>query len=356
MLNQRRTEASKRVRRGTAKPRWGWSGVALLTRPQLSASDIDLASLLPGHQSSEAQIVLRLCDLEARYRRYLHQDEFGPTRAERMAALRSLLEQFDLLTSRLLELPGDLQVQLSHHLARCAYSDERVPDNFQAYRGDVAVVQQIAEAAVGVERILHAAPIRCDWELTARLSDAAQATAELLSALDTTTAGTIAIDCPTLEIDVDIDIDIDVIGFATVTARIERLRYRVGLALTRLEQRHGPERCESLRWLVWQLCDLYHRETGRRVTNSAVRASHCNASGTNYTAKPESPAGHFVLAAVEILQPSEAWAKEPDHWGAQRRAGILNRGGLERAVYFVLREYVAHHPYSGRRRRRTPVK
>jgi hypothetical protein len=297
--------------------------------------------------------VLRLCDLGARYRRYLHQDEFGPTRAERMAALRSLLEQFDLLTSRLHELPGDLQVQLSHHLAHCAYSDEPVPDNFQAYRGDVAVVQQIAEAAVGVERILHAAPITRDRELTARLSDAAQATAELLSALDTTTAGTIAVDtdCPTLAIGADIDIDL--IELATVTARIERLRYRVEQALERLEQRRGPERCESLRWLVWQLCDLYHRETGRRVTNSAVRASHCNASGTNYTAKPESPAGHFVLAVVEILQPSEPWAKEPDHWVAQRRARILKRGGLERAVYFVLREYVAHHPYSGRRRRRT---
>jgi len=143
-----------------------------------------------------------------------------------MAALRSLLEQFDLLTSRLHELPGDRQVQLSHHLAHCAYSDEPVPDNFQAYRGDVAVVQQIAEAAVGVERILHAAPIRRDRELTARLSDAAQATAELLSALDTTTAGTIAVDtdCPTLAIGADIDIDL--IELATVTARIERLRYR----------------------------------------------------------------------------------------------------------------------------------
>lgn len=273
-----------------------------------------------------------------------------------MAALRSLLEQFDVLMLRLHELPKDFQLQLSDHLARDANSGERDLDNFQAYDGDVAVVRRIAEAAVGVERILHAAPIRSDRELTARLSDAAQATAELLSALDTTTAGTIAIDidCPTLEIGADIDIDL--IELATVTARIDRLRYRVGLALTRLEQRHGPERCESLRWLVWQLCDLYHRETGRRVTNSAVRASHCNASGTNYTAKPESPAGHFVLAVVEILQPSEAWAKEPDHWVAQRRARILNRRGLERAVYFVLREYVAHHPYSGRRRRRTPVK
>src|ERR1700756_550308 len=103
--NHRRTEASNNVRQGTGKPRWGWSGVAPLTGPQLSASDIDLPSLLPGHQSSDTQIVLELCDLGARYWRYLHQDEFGPTRAERMAALRSLLEQFDVLMLRLHELP-----------------------------------------------------------------------------------------------------------------------------------------------------------------------------------------------------------------------------------------------------------
>src|SRR6266446_7702972 len=82
MPNQRRTEAAKRVRRGTAEPRWGWSGVAPLTGPQLSASDIDLPGLLPGHQSSDAQIIRTLCDLGAKYHRYLHQDEFGPTRAE----------------------------------------------------------------------------------------------------------------------------------------------------------------------------------------------------------------------------------------------------------------------------------
>jgi hypothetical protein len=185
MPNQRRTEASNNVRRGTAKPRWGWSGVAPLTGPQLSASDIELPSLLPGHQSSDTQIVLKLCDLGARYWRYLHQDEFGPTRAERMAALRSLLEQFDLLMSRLHGLPEDLQLQLSDKLSHDESLVERDLDNFQTYRGDVAVVQQIAEAAVGVERILHTAPTIRDVELMAGLSDAAQETAELLSALDT---------------------------------------------------------------------------------------------------------------------------------------------------------------------------
>ena len=102
-----------------------------------------------------------------------------------MAALRSLLEQFDLLMSRLHGLPEDLQLQLSDKLSHDESLVERELDNFQTYRGDVAVVQQIAEAAVGVERILHNAPTIRDVELMAGLSDAAQETAELLSALDT---------------------------------------------------------------------------------------------------------------------------------------------------------------------------
>jgi len=346
MPNQRRTEAAKRVRRGTAEPRWGWSGVAPLTGPQLSASDIDLPGLLPGHQSSDAQIIRTLCDLGARYRRYLHQDEFGPTRAERMAALRQMLDRFELLVSRLHGLPEDLQLQLSSRLAPSAISAEREVDNFQAYRGDVAAVQQIAEAAGDVEHIVDKAPTTDGADLMAALSDAAQKAAELLSALDTTTAGTIAIDIdrPTLEIGADVDIDL--INFATVSARIERLRYRVELVLTRLEQRRGPERCESLRWLVCQLCDLYHRETGRPVTSSAV-------FDYLYEGAPQSPAGKFVLAAAKASCPPQAGCATPISAVAQRH---VDREWLGRPVYFAMREYVALHRGSKHRRGRKPLK
>jgi hypothetical protein len=60
-----------------------------------------------------------------------------------------------------------------------------------------------------------------------------------------------------------LDVNIDL---AIVRARIERLQHRAAMFLARLEERRGAERHESLRWLVWQLCDLYHYETGRRVT------------------------------------------------------------------------------------------
>src|SRR5262249_28839654 len=103
-------------RRGEAEPRSGWSGAAPLPPAPLSAWDTDLEALLPSHHSPIEQIVLELRDLGRRYHRYLHQDELGPTRAERMAALRSVLDQLDLLLSRLNGLPGHLRLWLSTQL------------------------------------------------------------------------------------------------------------------------------------------------------------------------------------------------------------------------------------------------
>jgi hypothetical protein len=322
-------------RQGKAEPRWCWSGVAPVAAVRLSASEIDLRILLPDNRSPIEEIVLALGDLGGRYQRYLHQDEFGPSRAERMAALRQLRDLLELLLSRLHRLPVDLRLRLSEQLARDATPVEPDIDNFQAFRSDVAAVQQIGEAALEIERIVHMPPTAHEAALIAELNGAALRIAELLCVLDTTTEGAVAIDsdCPALEIGVEVDIDL--IDVTTASARIERLRHRVERVLVGLEQRHGPERHESLRWLVWELCDLYHRETGRRVTNSADDASRCNFSGTRYTGTPQSPAGRFVLAAVKILQPLEA---------------------LPRAVLFAMREYVARHRDAGRRRGRKPAK
>jgi hypothetical protein len=219
---------------------------------------------------------------------------------------------------------------LSEQLACEATPIEADIDKFQAYRNDVAAVQRIAEAALEIERNVRTS-LACEAALTVGLSVAAQETAGLLSVLDTTTAGAVAIDsdCPALEIGADVDIDL--IHVTTALARIERLRHRVEQVLVGLERRHGPERYESLRWLVWELCDLYHRETGRPVTNSGDHVSRCNASGTRYTGTPQSPAGRFVLAVVTSLRLSRAHP---------------------RAVLFAMREYVARHPDAGRRGRK----
>ena len=337
--------AARGKRQGRAAPRWGWSGVAPLTAVPLSASDIDLPDLLPSHHSPIAQLVLALRDLGEKYHRYLHQDELGPTRAERMAALRSLLDQLDLLSAQLSGLPEHLRPRFSKHLASDRTPIECDVDNFQAHRDDEEAVQRVAETAVDKGRMLDASSATHDAELMDDLRGTAETTLQLLRALDTTTAGAVAIDTELPRLEVEGGAGVEVIGFTVACDRIERLRRRAELTLARLERRKGPERCVSLTWLVWQLCDLYHRETGRRVTSSAVKEY-------SYIGTPQSPAGRFVLAAVEALQPSQAWGQEPDHRVAPQRDHILDKAGVARAVYFAMREYVADHPPSRSRRGR----
>jgi len=93
--------------------------------------------------------VLELRDLGGRYHRYLHRDEFGPTRAERIAALRSVLDQLDLLLSRLNGLAGYLRLRLSGQLACRCGSFERAIDRFHAHCDDEEAVQQVGEATQG---------------------------------------------------------------------------------------------------------------------------------------------------------------------------------------------------------------
>src|SRR5271167_541860 len=132
--------AGGRRRQGTDEPRWGWSGVAPRTAMRLSTSDIDLRALLPGYHSPIEQIVLSLRDLGGKYHRYLHQDELGPIRAERMAALRLLLDQLNLLSPRLNGLPEHLRLRLSKQLSSDRSPIECEFDNFQTHRNDEEAV------------------------------------------------------------------------------------------------------------------------------------------------------------------------------------------------------------------------
>jgi hypothetical protein len=308
----------------------------------LALSDIDLKVLLPGHQSPSEEIVLELRDLGGRYHRYLHQDELGPTRAERMAALRSLLDQLVLLMSRLNGLPRYLCLRLSRRLASGCGSVERDIDRFQAYCNDEEAIQQVGEAASDDGSMMLTGSTRRYAELIDDIRDTAENTRQLLSALDTTTASAVVLDAEVPPLEIAENDESDLIGFTIVCARIERLRCRVEKSLAGLVRRRGAERSESLRLLVWQLCEIYKRETGRPVTNSAL-------SNDRFQSQPQSPAGRFVLAAAVALQPSETWMQEHSLWVRGQRARVLQKGGLKRAVYFAMRDYVALHSSSSGR-------
>src|SRR5260370_10695120 len=104
----------ERIERKPARPRWGWSGVHKIVPPLWAEAALgSVAVLLPSRQSSIEKIVAKLLTIGGRYHRNLHQDEFGPTRAERMQALRDLLDRLEVLLSRLEPLPAPLRLPLS---------------------------------------------------------------------------------------------------------------------------------------------------------------------------------------------------------------------------------------------------
>src|SRR5262249_50716704 len=126
--------------------------------------------------------------------RYLHQDELGPTRAERLAALRLLLDQLDLFLSRLNGFPVHLRPRLSRRLPSDCGSVEHELDKFQAHCHDEEAVPQVGEAAAGESSRVGASPMANDAELMDEIRHAAENTTQLLSLLDTTTEGAVVLD------------------------------------------------------------------------------------------------------------------------------------------------------------------
>ena len=87
-------------RRLQTKPCWWWSGVETLNFSE-QTNLRPLLAMLPAKQSSDDQILASLADLRARFQRWLHQDEFGPTRRQQTAALRALKKSIHTLQQRL---------------------------------------------------------------------------------------------------------------------------------------------------------------------------------------------------------------------------------------------------------------
>jgi hypothetical protein len=77
-------ERAEQDRKLHTKPCWSWSGAEALNFSGQSNLK-SLLSMLPVRQSSDEQILAFLIDLRARFQRWMHQDEFGPTRRQQTA-------------------------------------------------------------------------------------------------------------------------------------------------------------------------------------------------------------------------------------------------------------------------------
>jgi hypothetical protein len=289
-------------RRSSAKPRWGWSGGALI-QPLLDRKDMvrSIVERMPVRASKIDHLTQELLQLAGRYHRYLHQDEFGPTRAERLATLREVIEQIDALFAEIARLPRSLRWKISNHLAK----DEAVIASSAARRfwNDMAAARRIALAAKGVGIDITVKKRPAQAELIERLTHEANKTAGLLASLDTTTEG-----------------DVFLLGSSLVGKRLRktesldplmsarisltRLRQRAIATLEYLEKRKGAEPAISLPLLVSELCELWRRETGSPVTGDTVgyRRNRMSKAG-NFHKGRITVAGQFVLDLVKVFRP-----------------------------------------------------
>ncbi|HYQ07961.1 MAG TPA: hypothetical protein VER26_13435, partial [Xanthobacteraceae bacterium] len=87
-------------RRLLTKLCWWWSGVETLNFSE-QTNLRPLLAMLPAKRSSDDQVLALLVDLRARFQRWLHQDEFGPTRRQQTAALRAFKKSIHTLQQRL---------------------------------------------------------------------------------------------------------------------------------------------------------------------------------------------------------------------------------------------------------------
>ena len=106
---------------------------------------------MPARQSSVDRLVAEILAIGAAYHRYLHQDEFGPTRAERMQALRELLIKVDGLVRQMDTLSPELASHFQEKITG-SYANDMAPptdpvESYDAERRTIEVVMATAQDA-----------------------------------------------------------------------------------------------------------------------------------------------------------------------------------------------------------------
>src|SRR5207253_4743911 len=270
--------------------------------------------------------------------RYLHQDEFGPTRAERMSALRAMQTCVELLDSLIVNLPQHLALELTTTEPDQSLSF-RILRSWTILRGwTMEQIHQAASTELAWRHSLHSAD---DLHMLEEICTRADAAIEVVSFLDTGSEGELFDDAVRTGLLVKNNV------FSVIDAPLSALKAQVDLTLDRLRKQGGPERQVSLSWLVEEACDLWTRETGQPVT--------------------------IVLLEMASTLAPQSRPPEGSCWQSSKLCSRLNlglhstsvgtrpyvRGSLlappadrARTIYSAMQKYVADHPRPGVRRGR----
>jgi hypothetical protein len=334
---------TKSAKSRPAQPRWGWSGVSELKRP-VQESHLQkrpdqeshlqqLVAMLPTMKSGEAQVLVQLVELRARFHRWLHQDEFGPRRGEQAAALRAHIK----LVRELCRL---LQKRRSRSWDGLDAALRNSNDGLSP------VVAALGDAAADVESALQiAGASNPDMGWLSRVRRCARTLSEQIETLDDNTDGQIFLTALHRHFDRSQTVASE--DFGLVDAEFWLNGYWSGLVETlhTLDDQRGAQERVSLKLLVEELCQLWEQETGKPVT------AHGFAKDV-YTSRVETDAGRFVTAAVEAMLPDKSWFDQHPQFAHSVRAETFlpdeqgNRRQRDRArqILVIMRDFVARRP------------
>ena len=304
------------------KPPRDWTGIEALSFEDDSRLR-DLVAMLPAKRAGDDEIAAYLVELRAHFQRWLHQDEFGPTRGRQTKALRALMKSLTILQRRLIKGTSELKGRFEATLR-----SRTDPSS--------TVIEALYEAAVDVERDLRmvvAPKHQIMW--ASRLRDCVYLLMGQSQTLDTNTDGEIFLTAVQRKFD-PLQVTAVDFGLADAERWLDSYSTVVFEALSDLNGRGGAEERVSLKLLIEQLCELWKSETQTPVTaNGRIK--------DQYTGRTETEAGRFVTAAVEAMLPAQSWFDERAKFSGTFRAKTFLPGrqkDRERQILVIMRHFV----------------
>jgi hypothetical protein len=247
------SERGERDRKLQTKPCWSWSGAEALDFAGQTHDLERLVAMLPEKKSSADEILTFLVDLRAHFQRWMHQDEFGPTRRQQTAALSALKKSLQTL---------------QRQLAKGALSQREQLDAMLRARNHLSapVLERFCEGIDDLEHNLRtsgASRREIDW--ASRIKCRAERTMAQSQSLDTNTDGEILPIAIQHRFDPYQTYPAD-FSLADAEQWLNAYWNVVEQVLCELNKRGGAAERVSLKLLVEQLCELWERETASDVT------------------------------------------------------------------------------------------
>ena len=317
---------TKSGKAGTTQPRWGWSGVSKLKLHDQEPRVQHLLAMLPSRNSGDDRVLAYLAHLRAHFQGWLNQDEFGPTRKEQTACLRALMKSVRTLLQHLTKGASRSKSQFDTALRARSDPTTLVMASLQEAAADVYARSQIAGATAR----------EAQW--ISRVKECIETFLRQTQVLDDNSDGHIQFTALRQNFDLSQVTDSGEFGSADAERWLNVYWSVLVETLDELTTQRGGQERVSLKLLVEELCRLWERETGQRVT------AHGLVKDT-YTQRVETDAGRFVTAAVEAMLPDKSWFDEHAELARSVRAetfwpGEQRQADRARQILVIMREFV----------------